>query len=255
MRLNGFRRADLVLAVAGITAVVGLGFALWPRPTATAVNDPSGVRIDRPTVTADGWPTALIISDSYTAGSGLAETSYGCAATTGMGWLCKSESEKGTGYVSGGPSNRFELEDGSGLSTSFGERISRAAQTYEPDVVILDGGRDDVFAKPEARFEATVRTIAQARQAWPDARVVFVAPRFLDEPDDDLGIDDEVIELIREASGVKGLVVVDPIAGFAKTDTAPLISRDGTNPNREGERELAAALAEVLSREGLRPTT
>jgi hypothetical protein len=255
-----FRRADAALALAGVVTAAGLGFALWPRPTPTATVDPASVRIDRPIVAASGQLTALIISDSYTAGSGLAETSYGCAAATSMGWLCKTESEAGTGYVSGGPVNRFELEAGSGMSTSFGERISRVAKTYDPDVVILDGGRDDVFAEPEARFAATVRTIAQARQTWPDARVVFVAPRFLDKPEDDLGIDDEVIDLIREASGVDDLVVVDPIAGFDKAAAAPLIARDGTDPiqaapNQAGERALGKALADALAKEGLRPTT
>lgn len=254
------RRADVFLAVAGVTASAGIGFALWPRPTPVVTVDPASVRIDRPMVPTAGQPTALIISDGYTAGSGLAETSYGCAGSTSLGWLCKAQSEAGTGYVSGGPADRFELDDGSGMSTSFGERISRVAGIYDPDVVILDGGREDVSAEPQARFEATVRTIAQAHQAWPDARIVFVAPRFLDRPDDDLGIDGEVIDLIREASGVQDLAVVDPIAGFEGTDTAPLISRVGTDPeqsgpNRAGERALGAALAGALSRVGIRPTT
>lgn len=254
-RRPAFRRADAVLLVAGIIAAAGLGWVLWPRPTPTAAVDPSAVRVDRPTAATDGRPTALILSDGYTVGSGLAETSYGCAAATRMGWLCKADSEPGTGYVSGGPTNRFDLEDGSGMSMSFGERISRLAHTYDPDVVILDGGRDDLFADPGARFEGIARTLFQTRQTWPDARIVFVAPRFLEKPDDDLGIDGDVIDELRTASGAEDLVVVDPIAGFEGTDTAPLISRDGTNPNREGERALASALADALSEEGLRPTT
>lgn len=252
---NRFRWADAALALTALLATAGLGFALWPRPTPVAAIDPASVRIERPTVAAAGQPTALVISDGYTAGSGLAETSYGCMAATAMGWLCKTASEAGTGYVSGGPANRFELDDGSGMSTSFGERISQVAKTYDPDVVILDGGREDVFAEPQAWFEATVRTVAQARQTWPEARIVFVAPRFLDKPDDDLGIDDDVADLIREASGVEDLVVVDPIAGFGKSEVAPLIARGGTSPNQAGERALGTALADALAEEGLRPTT
>jgi hypothetical protein len=253
-------RGDVAMAIAGLAVAAGLALALWPRPTPTAVTSPSAAAVDRPALSVAGRPVAVYIGDGYTSGSGLAETSYGCLAATRMGWLCKAASEAETGYISGGPANRFAREDGFGQSTSFDERIARMADRYDPDVVILDGGRDDVFAEPKERFEATVRTIAQARRTWPDARIVFVAPRFLDKPRDDLGIDDEVIDLIRESSGVKNLVVVDPIAGFDKTDTAALIARDGTDPvqaapNQEGERALGAALAAAMSREGLRPTT
>lgn len=254
-RLVRFRSADAALALTAVIAVGGLGFALWPRPTSVAAVDPAGVRIERPALESVAQPTAVIISDSYTAGSGLSETSYGCAAVTRMGWLCKTASEKETGYISGGPDNRIEREDGSRTSTSFGERISQAATIYDPDVVILDGGREDVTAEPRARFEATVRTIALAHRTWPDARIVFVAPRFLDKPADDLGIDDKVIDLIREISGVRNLVVVDPIKRFEKTDTAPLLSRDGTSPNQAGERVLGDALADELSRQAIRPAT
>lgn len=252
------RRHDTALAVTVVLALAGLGFALWPRPTPVAAIDPASVRIDRPSLAAGGQPTALIISDGYTAGSGLAETSYGCRAVTSLGWLCKAESEKGTGYVAGGPDNRIELKAGAGASTSFEERISRVARTVAPDMVILDGGREDVFASPEARFQAMVTTLARTRQTWPGARIVVVAPRVLDKPRDDLGLDKELIDVLREESGVKDLVVVDPIARFAKTDTAPLLSRDGkddTAPNLAGERALSEALAAALSGKGLRPTT
>lgn len=237
----------------GVTAAAGLVLALWPRPTPTVAVSPSAATVARPALPAPGRPVAVYVGDGYTSGSGLVETSYGCMAAASMGWLCKAASESETGYVSGGPANRFDPQDGTGPSTSFGERISRVAAAYKPDVVILDGGRNDVFAEPQARFDATVRTIAQARQTWPGARIVFVVPRFLDKPDDDLGFDTAIIDLIRDASSVKDLVVVDPIARVK--DTGTLIARDGTSPNRTGERALGAALADALSAEGLRPTT
>lgn len=253
--IHGVRRTDAALVAATLIAAGGLGFAVWPQATPTAAVDPATVRIDRPTLESAGLPTALIISDGYTSGSGLAEASYGCLTATRLGWLCKTASEPETGFVSGGPTDRFPLNDGSGQSTSFGERITPLGKIYRPDVVILDGGRNDVFAEPGARFDGIARTVYQVRQTWPAARIVFVAPRFLAEPGDDLGIDGDVIDELRKASGADNLIVVDPIAGFEDIDTAPLISRDGTNPNRAGERALADALAEALSRRGVRPTT
>ncbi len=249
------RRADIALAAAAVLTATGMGFALWPRPTPTFTADPAAVRIERPGSPQEDRPTALIIGDSYTAGSGLAELSYGCQAATAMGWICKLAAEDGTGYISGGAANRFPRDQNAGMSTSFGERIPRLATAYDPDVVILDGGRNDQFAPPEARFEVTASAIKQARQTWPQARIVFVAPRFLNRPDDDLDVDGDTIDELRELSGVRDLVVVDPVAGFRGRDTAALVSRDGKNPTAEGQRALADALKDALVRTGLKPAT
>lgn len=248
-------RGDAALLIAAVIALGSLSFALRPQHTVTVAADPATARVDRSAPPAIDRPTALVIGDAYTTGSGLAETSYGCGAAATMGWLCKTAAEAGTGYISGGAANRFPLGPNSGMSTSFGERISRFANTYAPDVVLLDGGRNDLFAPPSARFEVMASAIAQAHQVWPNARIVFVIPRFLSRPDDDLDINDKAVDKLRNASGVDDLVVVDPVAAFTDRDTAGLISRDGTNPNAEGERALAAALAESLRRNGFARVT
>lgn len=248
-------RRDVALLVAGILAVVGLGFSLRQQQTATVAVDPANVHVDRLIAPLSGRPTALIISDAYTSDTGLAELSYGCQAATRMGWLCETAAEAGTGYISGGAANRFPVGSNSGMSTSFGERIPRLAATFDPQVVILDGGRNDQFVPPEARFEVTASAIAQAHQTWPNARIVFVAPRFLDRPADDLDVNEKTIDQLKKASGFKDLVVVDPAAGFKDRDTAALISSDGTKPSPEGERALAAALADDLKRNGFEPAT
>ena len=84
---------------------------------------------------------------------------------------------------------------------------------------------------------------------------MFVKPRLLSKPEDDLGVDADVESLLREASGVDDLVVIDPILEFKDTDTKGLISVDGTNPNRAGEKALAQAMVKELEQSGLRPAT
>lgn len=254
--VKGLRRADAALLIAAGLALAGLGVALRPQHTPTVALRASELEVNRPQLSAAPLrPTAVVIGDSYTAGEGLAETSYACQAATSMGWLCKLAAEPGTGYISGGTANRFPLDQGSGKSTSFGERIPILAGMYEPDVVILDGGRNDTFAPADDRFKVTASTIWQANQTWPDAKIVYVLPRFLAKPDDDLGSGEDVAERLKDASRVKDLVVVDPIAGFEDTDTKPLISPDGTNPNPAGERALANALAKALATSGIPPAT
>lgn len=246
----------MALALAAFIALTGLGVALRPQHTPVATgSSPATAEVDRPQLSPPTRPTALVIGDAYTSGSGLAETSYACAAATRMGWLCKLAAEPGTGYISGGTANRFPIDQGTGQSTSFGERISALARTYKPDVVILDGGRNDLFAPPSTRFDVTASAIWQVRQTWPNARIVYVQPRFLTRPEDDLGATEDILALLKDISGVKDLVVVDPILTFKDTDTKPLISADGTNPSRAGEEALASALAKALANSGIPPAT
>lgn len=250
------RPADVALTLAALLAVAGLGVALL-SPQTPASARLSAAEVARPSLSSppEDRPTALVIGDSYTSGSALAEMSYGCQAAATMGWVCKLAAEPGTGYISGGPANRFPVEQGSGESTSFSERIPILAGMYDPEVVILDGGRSDTFAPPPDRMKVTASTIWRARQIWPDAKIVYVRPRLLAKPDDDLGVEDDIEQQLKETSGVKDLVVVDPIAGFTDTDTKPLLSSDGEAPNPAGEKAIADALGKALATIGRPPAT
>ena len=140
-RARWFDVAALALAVA---VIVGLVFAFRPEATATITVDPSTAHVDRPKATAAATrPSALFIGDSYTAGGGSPEMSYGCMAAVRMGWLCNLSAVRGTGYIGGGPGNRFEVSRYLGTSKSYAERIPNLADVYQPDVVVLDGGRND----------------------------------------------------------------------------------------------------------------
>ena len=249
-------RTDTVLALAAVLAVAGLAVALRPQQTPSTAGRPAAVEVERPALPqTPARPVALVVSDSYTSGTGLAELSYACSAVTQMGWLCKLAAEPGTGYISGGTANRFPIDQGSGKSTSFGERIPVLAGMYKPDVVILDGGRNDTFAPAADRFQVAASTVWQVHQTWPNTRIIYVQPRFLAKPDDDLGASADFADRLKDVSDVKDLLVVDPILGFKATDTKTLISSDGINPNSEGERALASALAKALTSSGIPPAT
>ncbi len=247
---------DGALALAAVLTVVGLGIALRPQHTPAATPSVSGPEISRPQLSPSATkPVALFITDSYASGDALAEESYACKAAEKMGWLCKLAAEPGTGYVSGGKANRFPIETGNGESTSFGERIPRLSGMYNPDVVILDGGRKDTFVPVADRFPILASTIGQAHQTWPNAKIVYIQPRYLSEPDDDLGAGEDIAVRLKEASKVEDLVVVDPIQSFEDTDTKPLIAADGKSPNSAGARALGDALAKALTTSGMQPAT
>ncbi|GFG54412.1 hypothetical protein CQY20_00935 [Mycolicibacterium agri] len=188
---------------------------------------------------------ALFIGDSYTAGKHSAEMSYGCRAAVQLGWLCALSARGGTGYISGGPANRWS-DPGIGESHSFKERVSHLATQYSPNVVVLDGGRNDVFAPREDVYKTMVSTFSQVRRAWPDARIVFMRPRFMADPRDNLGFDDAFITRLKSDPAAHGVTFVDPISTFIGTDTSVLLGADGVHLNREGEDLMTKAVVDAL---------
>jgi hypothetical protein len=245
---------DVAALALTIAVLAGLGFALRPQHTPRITVAASAARVDRPQPPATTRPSALFISDSYTGGIGLKERYYGCMAAVRMGWLCDVSAEPGTGYISGGPANRFDLKEGKGPSTSFDERIPGLADRYAPDIVVLDGGRNDRFAPSAAVFAVMSATIADVRQNWPTAKIVFIRPRLLDRPDDDVGYGDDFIARLRAEPAAHDMVVVDPISRFTGTDTSSMLSRDGT-PDQTGALAISSALLDSLSDNGLAATT
>lgn len=255
--MSGLRRSDKAAMAAGLAGLAMLAVALRPQHTPMAgPESPAAVAIDRPAPPAVNRPTALIIGDNYTSGSGLAEISYDCQAAQRMGWLCVQASEPGTGYISGGDANRFTIDKTTQRqSTSFGERMPGLGPKYQPDVVILDGGRSDTFVPGDRLFDVMRATLWQVRATWPNARVVLVRPRLLSKPDDDLGFDDDFIGRLGGAAGIDDLIVVDPILRFKDSGTHGLIAADGRDPSLDGEHALGAALADALTQSGFVPAT
>ncbi|NGP05312.1 SGNH/GDSL hydrolase family protein [Rhodococcus sp. 14C212] len=239
-------RWDLAAIVSALAIAIGLVFVSGPTYTADAPSTRPSPEITRLNVADDSRPSVLFVGDSYTAGTGLAEMSYACTTAVRMGWLCNLAAVPGTGYISGGPANRFVVDEYIGRSTSFAERIPRLAAVYAPDVVVLDGGRNDLFPPTEDVFQAMVATVEDVRRTWPAATVVFVRPRLLADPTDDLGFDDAFIARLATEPAFEGVLFVDPIAPLSGTDTSALLAADRKHPNPLGVQTIGAALTDSL---------
>ncbi len=240
-RTRWFDVGAIALAVAISVGIAGISCSGGvARPAAT----PSNVRDERQ-ATADAWPLVLFIGDSYTAGKSSAELSYGCRAAVQMGWLCALSAIGGTGYVSGGAANRW-VDPHIGKSLSFSERIPHLAAQYDPALVVLDGGRNDEFPPRKDVFDAMVSTIAEVRRTWPQATIIFIRPRFLARPRDNLGFDDDFMARLKSEPAAKGVIFLDPVSSFFDTDTSGLLASDRIHLNPQGEQRMTTALVDSL---------
>jgi hypothetical protein len=238
------RRSDLGAIALAVAVFVGIAVVSCSGGAASPVATQSNVQDERQ-ATVNARPLALIIGDSYTAGESSAEMSYACRAAVEIGWLCALSAVGGTGYISGGAANRW-TDPHIGKTLSFSERIPHLSAKYDPALVIMDGGRNDEFAPRNYVFDETVSTIGEVRRAWPAATVIFIQPRLLAKPGDNLGYDDEFMVRLRSEPEAQGVIFIDPLASFSNTDTSTLLAADGIHPNRQGEEHMTTALVDAL---------
>jgi lysophospholipase L1-like esterase len=239
------RRFDVAAIALAIAICVGIASASCSAAIAPHAGTPSVLENQQASSSAQTLPLALFIGDSYTAGSGFAEMSYGCRAVAQMDLLCAVSARWGTGYISGGVANRW-VDPYLGRSLSISERIPHLAAKYDPAVVILDGGRNDEFPPREDVYTAMIQTIKEARRTWPGAVIVFIRPRYLAQPSADLGFDDEFMARLESEPAAVGVAFIDPIGSLAPTNTSALLASDRIHPNREGEQRLTQALLDAL---------
>lgn len=248
------RRQNLTLLALAVPVFIGTAVVVAPEVSAPATAPSPDHAVEHRMAGTSSPPVVLFLGDSYTAGPGpgLAELSYGCLAAAQLHRLCALSAVVGTGYISGGPANRFPLDAGGGPSTSLAERIPTLAAQYAPDVVVLDGGRNDLFPPTDDVRKAMIHTITEARRAWPHATLVVLRPRYLAHPDDDLGFDDAFMAGLEADPAMSGVLFLDPIAEtFSGKDTTALLGPDGKHPNTDGVRQLADGLAAALRARGI----
>ncbi len=248
--MSRIRWSDAAAVALTIAIIAGLVFVSRAQHTPTSSATATTVA-ERPQRPPDKIPSILFIGDSYTAGKGVPEMSYGCLAALRTGFLCHLATGPGTGYISGGPANRFVVNEYIGPSTSFDERLPGLAAKYNPNIVVLDGGRNDIFAPTNAIFTAMSATITEVRRTWPQAQIVFIRPRFLSRPNDDLGFDDTFMAKLEAIPAAQRMIVIDPTQSFTSSATSALLGEDGIHPNEKGEQALSAALVDSLRQQGI----
>jgi lysophospholipase L1-like esterase len=249
--MNRRRWSDIGAIALAFAITIGIAALSCSSGVATPAATPPNSVNEREAVPHEP-PLALFIGDSYTAGTSSAEQSYACRVAARLRWLCALSADGGTGFVSGGDANRW-VDPILGDSLSFSERIPHLSAKYDPDLVVLDGGRDDTFASQTFLFDATVLALSEVRRAWPQAKVIVIRPRLLANPADTLGFDDDFITRLLAEPDAAGAVVIDPFRSLVGTDTQGLLGPDGIHPNQAGEDVMTKALNDALLALGVTP--
>ena len=203
----GSGRLRLIIVAAGVL-VIGLAIALAGThltsgsPQAAVV---AAAKVHHTQVAASSAaPTihdALFVGASYTAGLGATPVSNGYAYDLGRepGWRTQVDGVSGTGFLNPGPAGH----------QTFAERILRLPTSPHPDVVVFQGGRNDVnYPMAQLRAEA-IATADLTRKRFHGAQVVFLGPipARVPAPADQLA----VASTLRQAAIDSKAIFIDPI--------------------------------------------
>jgi lysophospholipase L1-like esterase len=225
-----------VLGLARIGGVALLGVAttgLFLAPARSAPAEPQR------------RPAVLWVGDSYAAGVGSSKgVGYPELVCARLTWDCTVDAQGGTGFVANGHNNSPDF-------VPFVDRLEEDAARVTPDLVLIDGGRNDEREPPMTLVTAASAYVAQLRATYPEARFVFVVPTFLKpQTVNEARIGRVLAQLADQQNGE----LIDP-GGLewvrSEAQGRSLIARDGVHPNDAGHAFVADRLVDALKACGL----
>lgn len=243
----------VILSVVTLTVLTG---GLWLRlssaeesadtvPTTAAIAAPTASEPRQRSMERPARQTALFLGDDFAAGQiGTYVYTYPNIVCDIMDLNCNVDAQTGTGFIA----------DGTGAATKkyrLIDRLTADRRMYSADLIVVDAGRNDLQAGPDAVAQALSECLADVRQRWPSARLVVMAPApFAAEPDGTFG---ELVSAITPITESFGGTVIDPIAEgwYAGVDRSTYVAEDGIHPTQGGQQFIAQKLSESLVAHGL----
>jgi lysophospholipase L1-like esterase len=143
----------------------------------------------------------LFVGASYTAGLGASPATEGYAYVIGRqpGWQAQVNGVAGTGFLNPGPHG----------DQTFAQRIVHMPTHPRPDLVVFQGGRNDVNYPAAQLRAAAIQTAALTRKRFSGVQIVFLGPipARVPAPDDQIA----VAATLRSAAAACKCVFVNPI--------------------------------------------
>jgi GDSL-like Lipase/Acylhydrolase family len=144
----------------------------------------------------------LFVGASYTAGLGASPQTDGYAYVIGRepGWHAQVSGVSGSGFLNPGPRG----------DQTFAERIAHLPTRPRPELVVFQGGRNDVNYPSAQLRSAAIETAALTRKRYAGAEIVFLGPipAHVPAPPDQVAVADT----LRSAAASCKAIFVDPIA-------------------------------------------
>ncbi|MDF3284090.1 SGNH/GDSL hydrolase family protein [Gordonia sp. N1V] len=219
----------MIVALGGCRESVDTA-ALTPTPAVTTTRSAGECA-------AQSISTALFIGDSYVEGVDGGGQPYPRRVGAEFGWQVDVDAKGGSGFVARGPV---------ASALPFGQRLA-ADSGDAPDLVVIDGGRNDAIVPVTTMENAIGEYVGAVRAKWPLACVVFVIPSFMTaEPP---SFYDDIVNYARTVLVPRYDVhIIDPVAlgWYRDRDLSGMLMPDGVHPNAAGNDYITARMTDAL---------
>ena len=182
----------------------------------------------------------LIIGDSYTEGYGITPgTDWAHIAAEDRGWDATIDGISGTGFTQGAAA------DGRTGLDYAGRVRSHADESSSYDLVVLQGGLNDLFVSAADQRDNVAAAVRAAHAAWPEADVIVFGPT---APFGGFGNRDDA-GIIRTAATEAGALYIDPVSPslwLDESNSPEFDLGDSLHVNEAGQQYLAARFVDAV---------
>lgn len=238
----------LIAALAG--AVGGLSLRAVDREssptTDTVATPPRTGTVERPPL-FESRPRLLVISDSIAGGPAPATVLYPDVIGDTMQWDVSIDAVGARGFL---PTDLSNI----GVKTivpPFIEQLDDNVRNFRADVIIVDGGRNDLGKNPVDFAAAYDDYMTKLRAAFPRAKVMALVPSYISPQKASLYEPNSAA--VRRSAAKIGAHVLDPYAErwYVGVDLAKIRWPDAIHLNDEGARFYAAKVIDGMRRAGV----
>lgn len=232
----------LTLAALALVTAALVTAAVWSAQSPRGESGPSQHEPTRetpaPTADSSDLMEVAVISDSFTAGSGMdsGPGSRWPELLTTEGFDVSPYAVSGTGYAA-------TLQTSSGTS-SF---VTRIADISDTDItrLVFFGSINDGFYDYEAVHSAAAVAYSTAQERWPNAQILVIGPASPSWPVPNGTI--TARDAVRDAASEADLSFVDPIEESWFERRPDLIGMDTVHPTDEGHVYLSEQLNDIFT--------
>jgi len=158
---------------------------------------------------------AIFLGNSFTEGTGTNTVfnNYASICSQLLGWECWNSGSGGTGYIATGPAGRVKFQD----------RVTHDVISYNPDIVVIEGGTNDTAQDQVTLSTAVNLLISTVKTALPSSKI-YVLSNFAVQ-----GITTNIINTrntIKTASASNGVYFIDSVSGATYDITGALVTQE-----------------------------
>ncbi|MGW0036393.1 SGNH/GDSL hydrolase family protein [Gordonia sp. NPDC003376] len=209
-------------------------------------------KVETVDVTMESQKSVLVVGDSFAGGTGDPQIAvYPSLLGDAMGWNVLLDAQGATGYVSNGSQATGGRKVGKRQRAI--DRLDADAAQFNPDIILIDVGRNDLGVRPEIIENFVQQYFSRLRTIWPKKEIVVIVPSYVTPRVAENGV--AFRKTLEAAASDYDLRLIDPVreGWYQGVNVDGLLGPDGVHLNAKGNIYYTNRIMESLRALGVHP--